>query len=166
LFGKYFSLANMVTTTEELDELDLQLLDALQSNARSTFAELGSIVGLKGPAVHDRVKRLEQRGYIQRYSAQLDAKRLGLLLTAFVSLYTAPDCNYDDFTRALGEMPEVCEVHSVAGEETFVCKVVTGSTKHLDDLLARLKAMPGMARTRTTIVLTTPYDRGGVTVQS
>ncbi len=156
----------MVATTEELDELDLQLLDALQSNARSTFAELGSIVGLKAPAVHDRVKRLEQRGYIQRYSAQLDAKRLGLLLTAFVSLYTAPDCNYDDFTRALGEMPEVCEVHSVAGEETFVCKVVTGSTKHLDDLLARLKGMPGMARTRTTIVLTTPYDRGGVTVQS
>ncbi|MBV8117746.1 MAG: Lrp/AsnC family transcriptional regulator [Candidatus Eremiobacteraeota bacterium] len=156
----------MVATTEELDELDLQLLDALQSNARSTFAELGSVVGLKAPAVHDRVKRLEQRGYIQRYSAQLDAKRLGLLLTAFVSLYTSPDCNYDDFTRALGEMPEVCEVHSVAGEETFVCKVVTGSTKHLDDLLARLKSMPGMARTRTTIVLTTPYDRGGVTVQS
>ncbi|MGA8533040.1 MAG: Lrp/AsnC family transcriptional regulator [Candidatus Tumulicola sp.] len=156
----------MIATTEELDELDLRLLDALQSNARSTFAELGSIVGLKAPAVHDRVKRLEQRGYIQRYSAQLDAKRLGLLLTAFVSLYTAPDCNYDDFTRALGDMPEVCEVHSVAGEETFVCKVVTGSTKHLDDLLARLKAMPGMARTRTTIVLTTPYDRGGVTVQS
>lgn len=156
----------MIATTEELDELDLQLLDALQGNARSTFAELGSIVGLKAPAVHDRVKRLEQRGFIQRYSAQLDAKRLGLQLTAFVSLYTAPDCNYDAFTKALGEMPEVCEVHSVAGEETFVCKVVTGSTKHLDDLLARLKGMPGMARTRTTIVLTTPYDRGGITVRS
>ena len=156
----------MVTTTEELDELDLQLLDALQRNARSTFAELGSIIGLKAPAVHDRVKRLEQRGYIQRYSAQLDAKRLGLQLTAFVSLYTAPNCEYDEFTRALGQMPEVCEVHSVAGEETFVCKVVTGSTQHLDDLLARLKGMPGMARTRTTIVLTTPYDRGGITVRS
>ncbi|MBV8491316.1 MAG: Lrp/AsnC family transcriptional regulator [Candidatus Eremiobacteraeota bacterium] len=156
----------MVLTTEELDELDLQLLDALQDNARSTFAELGLMVGLKAPAVHDRVKRLEQRGYIQRYSAQLDAKRLGLDLTAFVSCYTAPDCRYDEFTRALGEMPEVTEVHSVAGEETFLIKVVTGSTKHLDDLLARLKKMPGMARTRTTIVLTTPYDRGGITVQS
>jgi len=156
----------MVLTTEELDELDLQILDALQRNARSTFAELGSLVGLKAPAVHDRVKRLEQRGYILSYSAQLDAKRLGLQLTAFVSCYTAPDCNYDAFTRTLGSMPEVTEVHSVAGEETFVCKVVTRSTKHLDDLLARLKGMPGMARTRTTIVLTTPYDRGGITVQS
>ena len=155
----------MVLTTEELDQLDLQLLDALQRNARSTFAELGSLVGLKAPAVHDRVKRLEQRGYIRSYSAQLDGKRLGLALTAFVSCYTSPDCNYDEFTRALREMPEVCEVHSVAGEETFVCKVVTRSTSHLDDLLARLKAMPGMARTRTTIVLTTPFDRGGVTVQ-
>ena len=96
------------------------------------------IVGLKAPAVHDRVKRLEQRGYIQRYSAQLDAKRLGLLLTAFVSLYTAPDCNYDDFTRTLGEMPEVCEVHSVAGEETFVCKVVD----RLDETPRRLARPP------------------------
>lgn len=159
-------MANMILTSDEIDELDLRLLDALQRNARSTFAELASLVGLKAPAVHDRVKRLEQRGYIARYSAQLDARRLGLHLTAFVSCYTSPDCNYDAFTRALGEMPEVCEVHSVAGEETFVCKAVTRSTQHLDELLARLKGMPGMARTRTTIVLTTPYDRGGITVQS
>src|SRR5271155_149361 len=155
----------MVMTTEELDELDLLLLDALQSNARSTFAELGSVVGLKAPAVHDRVKRLEQRGYLQKYAAQLDARRLGLHLTAFVSCYTSPDCNYDEFTRALGAVPEVCEVHSVAGEESFIAKVVTRSTEHLDALLTRLKTMPGMARTRTTLVLTTPYDRGGITVQ-
>src|SRR5579862_5886410 len=127
----------MVLTTEELDDLDLQLLDALQRNARSTFAELGSIVGLKAPAVHDRVKRLEQRGYIRNYSAQLDARRLGLNLTAFISCYTSPDCAYDEFTRALGEIPEVCEVHSVAGEETFLCKVVTRSTEHLDELLGK-----------------------------
>jgi Lrp/AsnC family transcriptional regulator, leucine-responsive regulatory protein len=156
----------MIAPTEDLDELDLRLLDALQTNARSTFAELGALVGLRAPSVHDRVKRLEQRGYIQRYSAQLDAKRLGLELTAFVSLYTTPDCAYDAFTSELERLPEICEVHSVAGEETFVCKVVTSSTRHLDDLLARLKGMRGMARTRTTIVLSTPYDRGGVTVQS
>jgi Lrp/AsnC family leucine-responsive transcriptional regulator len=156
----------MVVTPEELDDLDVALLDALQRNARSTFAELGSLVGLKAPAVHDRVKRLEQRGYIRNYSAQLDAKRLGLHLTAFVSCYTTPDCNYDEFTRALSQMPEICEVHSVAGEETYVCKAMTRSTQHLDELLGKLKSMQGMARTRTTIVLTTPFDRGGIAVQS
>ena len=157
-------MTNMMLSTVELDELDLRLLDALQRTARSTFTELGQIVGLKAPAVHDRVKRLEQRGYIRGYSAQLDATRLGLNLIAFVSCYTSPDCAYDEFTRRLSEMPEICEVHSVAGEESFLCKVATRSTQHLDDLLARLKATPGMARTRTTIVLGIPFDRGGVTV--
>lgn len=158
-------MSNMLMTNEELDELDLQLLDALQRNARSTFTELGSLVGLKAPAVHDRVKRLEQRGYIRAYSAKLDPERLGLHLTAFVSCYTSPDCAYDDFTRRLSEMPEICAIHSVAGEESFLCKVVTRSTQHLDELLARLKTTPGMARTRTTIVLSMPFERGGITVQ-
>lgn len=165
---RQFSLSDekMMQITEALDELDLQILDALQRNARSTFTELGSIVGLKAPAVHDRVKRLEARGFIRGYSAKLDAMRLGLQLTAFISCYTSPDCAYDEFTRTLSKMPEVCEVHSVAGEESFVCKVVTRSTQHLDELLARLKATPGMARTRTTIVLGMPFDRGGVAVEA
>jgi len=154
----------MINVSEELDELDIQILEALQRNARSTFAELGVIVGLKAPAVHDRVKRLESRGHIRGYSAQLDGKRLGLELVAFVACYTTPDCVYDDFTSTLSGMPEVCEVHSVAGEESFLCKVVTRSTQHLDELLARLKATRGMARTKTTIVLSTPFDRGGLAI--
>lgn len=154
----------MNTVLEGLDELDIGILEALQRNARSTFTELGTIVGLKAPAVHERVKRLENRGYIRGYGAKLDPGLLGLQLTAFISCYTSPDCSYEEFTNALSSMPEVCEIHSVAGEESFVCKVATRSTQHLDDLLARLKATPGMARTRTTIVLGVPFDRGGVAV--
>jgi Lrp/AsnC family leucine-responsive transcriptional regulator len=146
---------------EELDDLDLQLLDALQRNARATFAELGSLVGLRAPAVHDRVKRLESRGYIRGYAARLDPKRLGLELAAFVSAYTTADADYERFHLAVGGLPEVAEIHSVAGDEAFVLKVVTRSTAHLDDFLTRLKAIPGIARTRTTIVLSTPFERGG-----
>jgi Lrp/AsnC family leucine-responsive transcriptional regulator len=148
----------------EPDDLDLQLLDALQRNARATFAELGAVVGLKAPAVHDRVKRLENRGYLRGYSAQLDGKRLGLSLTAFVSCYSTPDCDYDEFIASLAAFPEIVEVHSVAGEESFMCKAVTRSTEHLDELLGRLKSMPGMARTKTTIVLSTPFERGGIAI--
>jgi Lrp/AsnC family leucine-responsive transcriptional regulator len=154
----------MIPASDELDELDVRLLEALQRNARSTFAELGALVGLKAPAVHDRVKRLEQRGLIRGYSAQLDGKRLGLELVAFVSCFTTSDCNYESFVHELTSLPEVCEVHSVAGEETYLCKVVTRSTQHLDELLARLKTMRGMARTKTMIVLSTPFDRGGISV--
>ena len=154
----------MIMVNDELDELDLQILAALQRNGRSTFAELGTLVGLKAPAVHDRVKRLEQRGHIRGYAAQLDANRLGLELIAFVSCYTSPEATYDTFTAALAAMPEVLEVHSVAGEESFVAKVIARSTQHLDELLSRLKVIPGMARTKTTIVLSTPFERGGFSV--
>ena len=84
-------MPNEISDPSALDELDLRLLSALQRNARSTFADLGSAVGLKTSAVHDRVKRLESRGYVRGYTAQLDGKLLGLALVAFVGCYTAPD---------------------------------------------------------------------------
>jgi Lrp/AsnC family leucine-responsive transcriptional regulator len=147
---------------EDLDDLDLRLLDALQRNARSTFAELGAVVGLRAPAVHDRVKRLEARGYLAGYAARLDARRLGFGLAAFVSAFTTADVDYERFHASVSALPEVTEIHSVAGEETFVIKVVTRSTAHLDDVLSRLKAIPGIARTKTTIVLSTPFERTGL----
>ncbi|MGH7709090.1 MAG: Lrp/AsnC family transcriptional regulator [Vulcanimicrobiaceae bacterium] len=149
----------------ELDDLDLRLLDALQRNARSTFAELASAVGLGASAVHDRVKRLEQRGYVRGYAARVDAPRLGLGLTAFVSVFTTPEADYETFHAAIRALPEVCELHSVAGDETFLLKVVTRSTAHLDDFLTRLKAVHGIARTRTTVVLSTPFERTGIAVE-
>ena len=150
----------------ELDRTDLRLLEALQRNARSTYAELGALVNLKPPAVHDRVKRLEGRGFVKGYAAQLDAKRVGYELTAFVSAYCAPDLDYDAFTHASQTMPEILEIHSVAGDETYLLKVVTRSTGHLDDFLTRLKRIPGVARTRSTIVLSTPFERGGLPVEA
>ena len=146
----------------DLDRLDLQLLDALQRNARSTFAELATTVGLGSSAVHERVKRLEQRGYLKGYSARLDGRRLGIELTAFVSVYTTPEVQYDAFARVVSALPEIAEIHSVAGEESFVLKVLTRSTGHLDDFLSRLKVIDGIARTKTTIVLSTPFERDGL----
>ena len=150
----------------ELDRTDLRLLEALQRNARSTYAELGAQVGLKPPAVHDRVKRLESRGYVKGYAAQLDARRVGYELTAFVSAFCTPDLDYDAFTAAAQTFPEILEIHSVAGDETYLLKVVTRSTAHLDDFLTRIKRIRGVARTRTTIVLGTPFERGGLPVEA
>jgi Lrp/AsnC family leucine-responsive transcriptional regulator len=150
----------------ELDRIDLRLLEALQRNARSTYAELGALVNLKPPAVHDRVKRLETRGFVRRYAAQLDARRVGYELTAFVGVYCAPDLDYDAFTQAVQAFPEILEIHSVAGDETYLLKVVTRSTAHLDEFLTKLKRVAGVARTRTTIVLSTPFERGGLPVEA
>ena len=81
---------------------------------------------------------------------------------AFVSAFTGPECSYDEFVGADSALPEVQEIHSVAGDETFLVKVVTRSTAHLDDLLSRLKKIAGIQRTRTTIALSTPFERTGL----
>jgi Lrp/AsnC family leucine-responsive transcriptional regulator len=151
---------------EDLDGSDVRILEALQRNARSTYAELGALVSLKAPAVHDRVKRLEARGYIRGYAARLDAPKLGFGLIAFVSAYTTPDVEYERFGSAVASLPEVAELHSVAGEESFVLKVLTRSTAHLDDFLSRLKAVPGIGRTKTTIVLSSPFERDGIVLDA
>jgi Lrp/AsnC family leucine-responsive transcriptional regulator len=150
----------------ELDGLDLRLLEALQQNARSTFAELAGVVGLGSSAVHERVKRLEARGYLRAYRARVDPKKLGLGLVAYVSTYTTAEVSYDEFSAGVSALPEVLEIHSVAGEESFMCKVITRSTDHLDDFLSRLKALPGIARTKTTIVLSTPFEREGFAIDT
>jgi Lrp/AsnC family leucine-responsive transcriptional regulator len=148
-----------------LDELDLRLLSALQRNGRSTYADLAMHVGLKTSAVHDRVKRLEQRGFVKGYGARIDTRRVGLGLVAFISAYIAPDGDYDDFVRAVSDLPEVCEIHSVAGEETYIIKAITRSTEHLDDFLGRIKSIRGVARSKTTVVLGTPFEREGIAVE-
>ena len=145
-----------------LDQLDLRLLDALQRNARATYADLGEMVGLSAPSAHERVKRLEQRGFIRRYGAQLNNDRLGLGLTAFVSCFISAETSYESFTQEASKLPEVCEIHSVTGEETFILKVVTRSTRHLDEFLTRLKQINGVERTKTTIVLSTTFEREGI----
>ena len=148
-----------------VDQLDLQLLDALQRNGRSTFAELGEVVGLKAASVHERVNRHEARGFIRGYTARLDGRQLGLNLTAFVSCYTSAKTDYEEFNEAVSALPEVCEVHSVAGEESFILKVMTKSTGELDEFLSRLKKIAGIERTKTMIVLSTPFERGGITLR-
>ena len=149
----------------DADDLDVRLIDALQNNSQWTLAELGSLIGLKPPAVHERIKRLETRGYILGYGAKVDYERLGLGLVALVSVYTLPDIQFDQFYAQLSALPEVTVIYSVAGEESFIVHVVTRSTKHLDNFLARIKSVRGIARTKTAVVLSIPFDRRSVPIE-
>ena len=83
-----------------------------------------------------------------------------------MSVFTTADIRYERFHAAVRALPEVSEIHSVAGEESFVLKVLTTSTAHLDDFLSRLKSVSGIARTKTTIVLSTPFERDAIVLDA
>ena len=128
----------------------------LQSNARETQAEIARDVGLAPSAVLERVRKLEARGLIRSYSAQLDARALGLGLLAFVAVRSDESASDEGISAALAASPEVLEVHHVAGDDCYLIKVRARDAEHLGTLLrTRFGRLPGVRSTRTTIVLET-----------
>jgi Lrp/AsnC family leucine-responsive transcriptional regulator len=139
-----------------LNTLDSKLLRKLMTAGRATWAELGASVKLTAPAAAERVRKLEERGVIKGYAAIVDPAQTGYSLMAFVAVTLDRPQHRKGFTTALAKMPEVTEIHHVAGDSDYFLKVRCQSTADLDDLLSnRIKALPGIARTRTTIVLGT-----------
>jgi Lrp/AsnC family transcriptional regulator, leucine-responsive regulatory protein len=140
-----------------LDERDLEIVAALQEDARATYADVGQRVGLSASSVHDRVRKLEQAGVIRGYRAIVDPDALGLLITALVAATPLDPQQPDDLPERLADFPEVEDCLSVAGEANYILKVRTRTTADLEDLIRRLREKAGVA-TRTTIALSIPFE--------
>jgi len=140
------------------DDCDLKILGILQVDARIPNAEIARRVGMAPSAVLERVRRLEERGVILGYEARLSPRALGLSLTAFVFVKTSL-MDATELARRLGSIPEVQEVHDVAGEDCFLVKVRVKDTEALARLLReQLAVVPGVISTRTTVVLETEKE--------
>jgi Lrp/AsnC family leucine-responsive transcriptional regulator len=147
-----------------LDDRDLAILTALQEDARSTFADVGKRVGLAPSSVHERVRKLEMLGVIRGYRTEVDAEALGLFVTALVSATPLDARQPDDLAERLVEFPEVEDCHSVAGAENYILKVRTRTTGDLEEFLRRLREKASV-QTRTTIVLSTPFEHRPIAVR-
>jgi Lrp/AsnC family leucine-responsive transcriptional regulator len=137
-----------------IDDIDKGILDIIQRNGRESNAEIARQVGLAPSAVLERIRKLEDRGVIKGYETRLDPRQVGLGLTVFVSVRTS-ECG-GGVEEALSAIPEVLEVHDVAGEDCYLIKVRTTDTEELGRLLReRIKLIPRVIGTRTTVVLQT-----------
>jgi Lrp/AsnC family leucine-responsive transcriptional regulator len=145
-----------------LDERDLEIVAALQEDARATYADVGQRVGLSASSVHNRVRKLEQSGVIRGYRAIVDPDALGLLITALVAATPLDPQQPDDLPERLADFPEVEDCLSVAGEANYILKVRTRTTADLEDLIRRLREKAGVA-TRTTIALSIPFEDRPIT---
>ena len=139
-----------------MDAIDLQILTALQKDGRSTFADLAQGVGLSPPAVAERIRKLEEKGIVQGYTAILNAKKLQLDITAFISVSVSHPRHDPPFVEEISQWGEVLECHHVLGPDDYLLKVRVHDTAALEDLImGRLRMLEGVTRTRTTIVLST-----------
>jgi Lrp/AsnC family leucine-responsive transcriptional regulator len=142
-----------------MDSFDSKALAFLSREGRATWAELGQHLGLSAPAAAERVRKLEERGVIRGYAALLDAASIGYPLTAYISVSLTSHKQRAAFLRAIAKMEQVAECHHVAGDDDYLLKVRCQGTQNLDHLLAKeLKDKLGVARTRTTIVLSTAKE--------
>lgn len=144
-----------------METIDRQILRLLADDGRMSYTQLGKVTGLSTSAVHQRVKRLEERGLIQGYGATIDHEAAGKPLTAFVSITPIDVSRPDDYPQRLADVPEIESCWSVAGEESYILKVRVGTPAELEDLLGRVRAVAHVS-TRTTIVLSTPFENRAV----
>ncbi len=140
-----------------MEDIDRQIVTLLARDGRMSFTDLGKATGLSTSAVHQRVRRLEQRGVIQGYSAVVDHDAVGLPLTAFIAIKPFDPSQPDDAPERLKDIAEIEACHSVAGDESYLLKVRVASPGDLEDLLSRIRSRASVS-TRTTIVLSTPFE--------
>jgi Lrp/AsnC family leucine-responsive transcriptional regulator len=140
-----------------VEDVDRAIVAALSADGRRSFTDLSRETGLSVSAVHQRVRRLEQRGVIRGYRAVTDAEELGLSLTAFVSITPIDPAAPDDAPDRLAHLNAIEACHSVAGDESYILKVRVRSPSALETLLQDIRAAANVS-TRTSVVLSTPFE--------
>ncbi|MBM7560670.1 Lrp/AsnC family transcriptional regulator [Fusibacter tunisiensis] len=141
-----------------MDATDFKILKILQNNGRISMKELGQRVNLTSPAVSERVKRLEENGVIEGYSAVINPKKIGLYVEAMVHVGMKVS-SHAKFKKFAIEEPSIIECHHVTGEDCMTVKVVCSNTHELEALLDKIQAI---GSTKTSIILSSPLKRKAI----
>jgi Lrp/AsnC family transcriptional regulator, leucine-responsive regulatory protein len=141
-----------------MDNTDARILSALSSDSRRSYAEVGAEVGLSTAAVHERVRKLIERGVIEHFDLRIAPEKVGLHFTAFVAIRNESGINCAHLAEQLRAIPQVLELHSVAGEYDELLKVRTRNATEFEQVIYQIKAIPGIARTTSTVVLRSEFE--------
>lgn len=142
------------------DPVDIRLLNLLQEDSSRSLAELGQQVGLSVSAVNERLKKLRARGDVRAYVALINPRAAGYTTCAFVLVAVAGHAHERRFIESVLKMPEIEECHHVSGEFPFLLKIWVRDLQHLERLLDEtIQTCPGVVRTQTSIVLSSPKDQ-------
>lgn len=138
--------------------IDWQLVDILQEEGKATYGDLARRVGMSQAAVHERVKKLEARGVVRGYRADVDPVQIGLAVSAFIFVDQEPGPRRPELPERFRALRNVVECHSVAGQASYVLKVRAAGTRDLERVIDAVRSLEGVVQTRTTIVLNTWFE--------
>ena len=141
-----------------VDEIDLKILNILQSDGRIKRNQLADAVGLSIPSVSDRLRKLEESGHILGYYAHVNPKKLGKDVTAFIAVIIDSSRHYSSFIEHAEQLEDILECHAITGEGSYLLKIRTENTTSLEKLLAKIQSWPGVMGTRTQLVLSSPKE--------
>ena len=141
-----------------IDEIDTKILEILQKEGRTKRNELADRVGLSLPAASERLKKLEEAGIIKGYYARLDHHMLGNDVTAFIIATIDSSKHFASFVEHANSTPEILECHAITGDGTHLVKIRTENTAGLEKLLAKIQSWQGVAKTTTSVVLSTSKE--------
>jgi Lrp/AsnC family leucine-responsive transcriptional regulator len=149
-----------------ISEIEARILEILQADAKTPYAELGSQVGMSGPAAHERVKKLEARGVIRGYEARSDPDAVGFGILAFTWVTAAPGSAAEDLTGDFRAIPEIEECHHIAGEADYLLKIRARDTRDLERVIQLVQSTRHVFTTESDVVLSTGFERRPVTLSA
>ena len=159
--GDFLNLKLRILMT---DEIDSKILEILQKEGRTKRNELADRVGLSLPAVSERLKKLEESGIIKGYYARLDHHMLGNDVTAFIITTVDSSKHFSSFVEHASNTAEILECHAITGDGTHLIKIRTENTAGLEKLLAKIQSWQGVAKTTTSVVLSTSKETSQIKI--
>ena len=148
-----------------IDEIDLHILNIIQNDGRISNAELARKLDMAPSGVLERVRKLEKKGILKGYEVRLDPTRLGLTVTAFIHILTSDAVGSTKVGEALAELPEIQEVHWIAGDYNYLIKTKLKDASDLRSLLKKCGSIKGISDSRTTLVLETIKESQAIPVE-
>jgi len=146
-----------ISNFSRIDNLSAGILKQLQYDGRLSITEIGKRVGLSGPAVSERIKKMEDEEIITGYAAKIDNTKLGLAVNAFITLKSL--LSHDVLIKKVEEIPEIIECYSITGNYCIMIKVTTSSTQRLESIIGKLQQF---GETNTSIILSEAFEKRGV----
>lgn len=139
-----------------MDSVDLQIIEMLKSNSRSTSSEISKAIHLSVPSVSERIRKLEEKGLIEQFTLRLSREITGRHLLAYISVILEHPQYIESFKEQICAEPSIMECHHLAGEYDYLLKVGVPDISMLERFISEtLKGLAGVQKTKTTIVLST-----------